>query len=357
MLRQFYCRRFLRIFPLYYFLLTVLWLAHYEPVRGGAVWFFSYLTDFYFGHAGVWNSAVGHLWSLAVEEQFYLLWPFLVLWTPPRLLPWVAGAMIAFSPTYRGVASALGMSEGALWVSPFSCLDALGLGSLLAIGARLGWGDRLPRLALPAGIAALMLLVLCRYKFPAGVQPLWSLGPALLSVWLVGSAAKGFGGGIGKVASWRPVLWIGTISYGVYVYHLPVLMLWHRSGLQAPQMIVALIVTAATVGVAAVSWYAFEKPINNLKRLFPYSPARERSRARSTGGDDVEIEKLDQQSWTQSAARFADYNFRQSWHYGIAAAARRGARCEHVAVRYRGDVISLTDVRVKRAGEDRDFHR
>ena len=272
LLKQFYARRFLRIFPLYYLVLTVFWLSGYAPVRDYAGWFFGYLSNFRMHEPALWYSYLGHFWSLAVEEQFYLVWPWVVLWTPPRHLCRLTLAVVALGPLSRGVGAAAGMSRAELWISTLSCLDALGIGALLAVARAQGWFEPLRRAALTYGIAALLLLLASRLlEFPVASQALWSLGPALLSAWLVASASHGFSGIIGRIASWPALLWIGTISYGVYVYHMLVLLVVHKTLHSIPGLLLPLLVTSLTVGVAALSWYAFERPINNLKKYFPYS--------------------------------------------------------------------------------------
>src|SRR5262249_40880734 len=84
-LASFYARRFLRIFPLYYFALAVVLLAGVQEARDGAAWHLAYLSNVYGVRQG-WLGSLAHFWSLAVEEQFYLVWPALVL-SLPR--PWL----------------------------------------------------------------------------------------------------------------------------------------------------------------------------------------------------------------------------------------------------------------------------
>src|SRR5436309_1918792 len=78
-LRRFYGRRFLRIFPLYYASLAVLYAAGVPDVKGYAGWHLAYLSNVLFCRLGAWPAATAHLWSLAVEEQFYLAWPLAIL--------------------------------------------------------------------------------------------------------------------------------------------------------------------------------------------------------------------------------------------------------------------------------------
>lgn len=274
LLRQFYIRRFLRIFPLYYLVLTILFVCRYEPVVDNAFWFFGYLANFRVADPAIWASSVTHFWSLAVEEQFYLIWPWIVFWLPPRILPWFAMAMVATGPISRAIGASAGMTQHELWVAPLSCLDALGMGAILAIAERRGWMAQIRRFSLFSGVGLTALLLLCRLKLPTAAPALWSLGPALLAAWLVASAARGFTGTLGRLATWGPILWTGTICYGIYVYHLPIIMLAHQTGYVEHDLALFLTVTITSVGIAALSWYVFERPINELKRHFPYAPKK-----------------------------------------------------------------------------------
>ena len=82
----FYARRFLRIFPLFYATLAVAWWVGLPEVRDSVFWHLAYASNIYFVHIGDWHGSISHLWSLAVEEQFYLVWPFIILLTPRRFL-------------------------------------------------------------------------------------------------------------------------------------------------------------------------------------------------------------------------------------------------------------------------------
>jgi len=266
LLRQFYARRSLRIFPLYYFVLLLLVIVGYAPARRDFWFLATYLGDFYLPLRP--ESAVSHFWSLAVEEQFYLLWPWAVLLLPRRWLPKVACGLIIAGPLYRLWGWSHGVSQGVMWTSPIASAEALAVGGLLAM---VGPEQRFLRVLLIAGIITFACRMVCRIGFSNGPQPLWTLGHSLLSAWLVGWAARGVGGRTGQLLSFGPLLWIGTISYGVYVYHLPLLKGWQQILPKTPDWLTLLAVTGLTLGVAALSWYLFERPISRLKRLFPYS--------------------------------------------------------------------------------------
>ena len=89
---QFYVRRVLRIFPLFYAMLAIAWLAGLPEVRDSLPWHLMYASNVYMVRIQDWHGSVSHLWSLAVEEQFYLVWPFVIFFMPRRwLLPVFVG--------------------------------------------------------------------------------------------------------------------------------------------------------------------------------------------------------------------------------------------------------------------------
>jgi peptidoglycan/LPS O-acetylase OafA/YrhL len=131
-LRQFYVRRCLRIFPAYYLTLGLTSLSLWPIVRETLPWHAGYASNFYLASLGAWRDTVSHLWTLSVEEQFYLLWPLVVLLVPRRRLLRVVIGVVVAAPLFRLATFAAGAPE--LWrvVLLPSCMDALGLGALLA---------------------------------------------------------------------------------------------------------------------------------------------------------------------------------------------------------------------------------
>lgn len=284
-LRQFYLRRTLRIFPVFYLTLAVTWLLGVAEVRDGLFWHMGYLSNYYFATLAQWPGTTSHLWSLAVEEQFYLFWPALMLCLPRRwLLPTILG-MILLGPLFRLWAVMADLNWVARFTVTAASFDSLGLGALLAYATQSrqaavgGWRRSLAAaglyLALPVNIALLI------FDWPAGWR-LWEItfGDtlwALFCVWLVSKAKQGFGGGVGALLEARPVVYLGKISYGVYVYHLfmlalvPALLSMAALGLPEPQSLASFVLlSASSVLVASLSWFCFEKPINNLKRFVSY---------------------------------------------------------------------------------------
>ncbi|HEY0009845.1 MAG TPA: acyltransferase, partial [Tepidisphaeraceae bacterium] len=131
MLKQFYVRRFLRIFPLYYGVLGVLTLFNVDHIRERIWWHLAYLTNIRFAYYPRGAEIERHLWSLSVEEQFYIFWPLMILLAPRKLLLPVMILAVAAAPVFRYYTYAPGFMVHE-WMM-FSCLDLLGMGAILAI--------------------------------------------------------------------------------------------------------------------------------------------------------------------------------------------------------------------------------
>lgn len=291
-LQHFFVRRFLRILPIYYLLLSVAWAAGLEEVRSALGWHLGYATNVYQAIHGSWGEYTAHLWSLSVEEQFYLVWPALVLFVPVRYLgPTMLGA-IALATIYRTLGMLGGLNYVALDVLTPAAFDALGIGAVFAYlwnrrHSAAGRLARFERLALSCGVLTVggTLLLGAWPGMVASEQGAWYLrsaqltGWALLFGWLVARCARGAGGVAGRVLEWRALGYLGRISYGIYLYHLFVPYFWWRSlavvgvdiGVLPPLMLAALFV-ASTVLLAALSWHYVEHPIDRFKERFRRDP-------------------------------------------------------------------------------------
>jgi peptidoglycan/LPS O-acetylase OafA/YrhL len=292
-MRQFYIRRFLRIFPVYYLVLVALVLLEVGPVRQVWPWLFSYTTNIYVWHYLQWPTPLGHFWTLAVEEQFYLMWPCVMLFIPRKwLLPFLLG-LICLAPIYRLYASFhygadLVSGEGAAGTFTLAVLDSLGLGAVLALLFRAdSEGSRLQailtRVVLPIGLLSYAaLLALQRYDVDAHASAAFGqTAAALIFCWLIGSASRGFTGPFGRVLEWSPITYLGKISYGIYIFHNFVPVAFGAAaarlgiGYENAGIVNFILASLVACGVAAISWHAFEAPINRLKRHFPYEQQRE----------------------------------------------------------------------------------
>jgi peptidoglycan/LPS O-acetylase OafA/YrhL len=290
--RRFYIRRFLRIFPLFYGTLAILCVLGISEVRDSLPWHVSYLSNFYFARLGWFPNHINHLWSLAVEEQFYLVWPFVIVLTPRRYLLPALIAIAAIGPAYRWIGGLLEVDWMWTFTPPFANVDSLALGGILAyawateaegaggpagrmrtlsLRAQLVWVGGWIGTPLVIGLSMLSVLHLSLGMAHAVFEyTIW----AMFFVWLIDGAGRGFSGASGRVLELQPLLYLGQISYGLYVFHPLVIGLarWSfaRVGQPYPQhpAIMFVVLVAATVAIAALSWHFFERPLNDLKRRF-----------------------------------------------------------------------------------------
>jgi peptidoglycan/LPS O-acetylase OafA/YrhL len=223
------------------------------------------------------NSYTGHFWSLGVEWQFYLLWPFVVFLAPRRALPWVlAGALIV------GILCAYPPQLIVDRTNFLPSLDSLAIGGLLGYARHRGMNtDWLKRLAWPliAFSFSSVLVYLLSYKPLQGVIDM----PCFEALYvgfagLICRAEDHDGGRAGRMLDWRPAQYVGRISYGAYVFHNFVLifyfqMCW-RFGVKPldPGAPLFLLVLVLTLAAAAVSWELVERPINAFRTRFAYPP-------------------------------------------------------------------------------------
>ena len=296
--RTFYTRRALRIFPLYYAVLfaafvVLPWLVSPAPALQRELeiqaWYWSYTLNVRIALEG-WTglTMLGHFWSLAVEEQFYLVWPLVVLVCSRRGLRAVCLGLLAGCLVLRGLLVLDGPTLAAYVLTP-ARMDALAAGGLLAVTLRepAQW-QRLVRWTAPVGLAATALIggLWLRYGWLASdTRPVQTLGfslTAILSAILVVVAVEGSPWPRLARALQSPTLrFFGRYSYGLYVFHhllvFPLaeqLRLLERvprlAGSQLPgQLLFTLVATGVSVSAALLSWHALEYPFLRLKHLFP----------------------------------------------------------------------------------------
>ncbi len=281
-LRTFYARRALRILPIYYLVVVSVFLVNllFEHPRptSGYLYYLVYLqnTPYYWGitppHIAL---PVGHTWTLAIEEQFYLIWPCVLLLAPARLACLCIGLTL-FSSAVRYE----GLHAGTL----FGHMDGLSLGALLAVlQARWHWfRTRTAAACLLASAAAAFIIYFAAWRL-CSIQCLetaksfrGNAGTLIISI-----AYFGLIGGLSILSGARSLAFIrlrlltrlGTISYGLYLYHEVVFEAVDNSITFQPgngRLWLDALKIAATVVLACLSWRFIEKPILNLKDRFNY---------------------------------------------------------------------------------------
>ncbi len=292
--RSFYIRRTLRIFPLYYgFLILVLVVAPplmgipewTEQVHANQGWYWSYLSNWSttFGH-GI--PGLSHFWSLAVEEQFYVVWPLLVWALSVAGVLRVAVALMLLAPLCRYLLHLLGLPQVALYEFTISRMDALAAGAALAILVRdprgLGWITRWWRPLAAASLLVLLGFTVVNHGFQGDDLKVQVLGQSLLILACLSLlvAALDLGriepSGISRILQ-QPVLrMFGKYSYAMYVVHFPIHTIASfyladavNQGGTADRLArlaaYDLLIVALSLGIAILSWFLFEARILALK--------------------------------------------------------------------------------------------
>jgi peptidoglycan/LPS O-acetylase OafA/YrhL len=293
--RSFYARRFCRIFPLYYAFLALYFVAARLPsATAGPRWswlledplpFWSYATflqNYAMAAAGRFGAQFAAVtWSLAIEEQFYLLLPLFVRLIPPRRLGWALGALIASAVGLRAIVHA---ASGGSWVVNYvllpSRMDTLLLGVGLAVLVRSPAIEWLAprRRWLTVLLVAEGLLLLPLRTIPVEALALWGYTAlAAFYATLVLRVRLGAGEWWGAVFRSRPLVYLGTVSYGLYLVHQVASGALHGAFFGRPPRIttlaegaVTLLALALTLLVCELSWRFFERPIVEWGRRFRY---------------------------------------------------------------------------------------
>ena len=306
---KFYGRRFLRIFPLYYFYLLLMggltaWLisisyrpsymeTSVEQMRYAVLYAYNFFLATV-NHEPAFY--LEHLWSLSLEEQFYIFWPLVILFVPERFQKRLFLALIALGPIFR-IAFYFIHASGefrifhpsvseALYPLPFTHVDAFAFGAYISRytipKAKAQFYVLLGLIPL-VGFATQYLAtgrfgVFSTFGYPLlmseGYQFIWgySLLNYFFAVIIQAVARQGM---FNRFLEWSPMRYLGKISYGLYVFHQPVT--WFAFDIQelgleksAVKPIAAILAFFGTLLIASISYHFMEKPLLNLKdRFFP----------------------------------------------------------------------------------------
>ncbi|MCI4670932.1 MAG: acyltransferase [Bacteroidia bacterium] len=264
-LRTFYARRVLRIFPVYYLVVFLSAIFHDGLVREALPWNLTYTSNFFMLKIEAWVGVITHFWSLSVEEQFYLLWPFLILLFRQKRLPQVIMVAIMLGVLSRLFFWLMDWNYLYVMIFPSSCLDVLGAGALLAwLYETLPFEKYQKLLSNPWALVGGILLLALMYIPGNSLEPVgFRLAESFLFFFIVGRATLG-------ARANKPLVFLGKISYSTYLFHnfIPGILL----GMTWPENIFlkGLIEFLLLILISWVSYRWVEKPINSLKKHFPY---------------------------------------------------------------------------------------
>lgn len=300
----FYARRCLRIFPLYYgalalyfFVLPIFYPLH-DPLGtgpGNQIWLWAYMSNLNLAltHWEGVPMALRHFWSLAVEEHFYLVWPFVIFYLPRRGVMWVCGAAVAAALALRIWLHARGLGTAAYLLTP-ARVDSLTVGAALALAMRDPAGLRTVTRWAGSVLAVAVTALTGVAVWHEGLRQLDSVtgtvGITLLALAfgsLLALAVTGPGTArLTRFFAAAPLRFFGKYSYALYISHQPIAVLLSTRvvsallipsvrGLYLPgQLAFVAIAFGLSLGAALLSWHLYEKHFLKFKDRFPYRPAQ-----------------------------------------------------------------------------------
>jgi peptidoglycan/LPS O-acetylase OafA/YrhL len=279
--KSFYLRRILRIWPLYYsFVILAAVVPFLNPWHNFTL---RYVIPFML-LAGNWStimfgttgSMADPLWSVSLEEQFYLIWAPIVARLSLRQIPIAAGIMIALANVARVVEIVRHATGWQIWANTMTHLDAMAGGILVAVLLR----GRMPRIAPSVRLAMIgggtAALVIANYL--GGDADVSAIAVLLGYPVVALSCVAIMVGALGMQTRNSALQYLGKISYGLYVYHL--------TGIRASNLLMPLrwgiagigiraaLALGLTIAVSAISYRFFEAPFLTLKRRFTYVASR-----------------------------------------------------------------------------------
>lgn len=301
-LKSFYVRRALRIWPLYYAVITGLFLLALAlprvspsmPIRAEWASYFFYLQNIplFWPHGFVSGHMLGHFWSLAVEEQFYFVWPWVILFLPETAVLWICrvGFLLAL-PLRLYLHQYVYDGSWALMILTTSRMDGLLVGAVLAFLVRRDGRFPARYVAVPAtgGLAILAAVAIFgdTGEFIGTGPHMRTFGVtamALLSGALIGESQRRLPA-VDRILTAPLLRFFGRYAYGIYVFHIPLFLTASRLlgpgvGLFKPLPVAyaipfILLINAASILIAVVSFELYESKLLRLKRFFePQFPER-----------------------------------------------------------------------------------
>ena len=286
---NFYIRRSLRIFPLYflflaiyYFLVPLVFHTPYIPF-GQQIYFWTYIQNF--SQTFGWNGkGPDQFWSLAVEEHFYLFWPFLIYFLNGKQIKRMIGLVILAAVLLRVILVWAGYP---VFYWTFTNMDSLALGGLLAVfeaeNALTGKANMLltrgiTYIVLPAIVPLWVLFGGAQNPAVQVIKPLLIVSVYYLLIFSVIRPQRNKG--LKRFFAQRFLVFTGKISYGLYVFHPLCFWIVSRTALQGHLFLLLAASVSFSYAVSWISYHFFERQFLILKKKFEY-PAAEKSPAKN----------------------------------------------------------------------------
>jgi peptidoglycan/LPS O-acetylase OafA/YrhL len=279
-LKNFIARRTLRIFPLYFLFISVfiLGLKNIQNVQDYWIWYYLYASNIlFFLKQGFLSVLLNHTWSLAVEEQFYLFWPLIILFVPRKDELKIILGFILLGPISRIVFSFLNLWDNTLLTTYLDCLAGGGLLAYLQLNPSTMKGFGQLKRFIPYAISILGAFVIYVYYmhqayFHIVTNMLYALTTCLILYQLTSNYHQKWNFIFRNPA----LIFLGKISYGLYIYHkvIPWALTWTMSkiGFEMSQNLYInyMLYWIVLIPICYISYHYFEQPFNKLKRHFTY---------------------------------------------------------------------------------------
>jgi peptidoglycan/LPS O-acetylase OafA/YrhL len=285
LIKKFIIRRSLRIFPIYFLCLLLLYIFNFPDVRKYIIYFATYTSNFLIFHQFSWNS-LAHIWTLAVEEQFYLIWPVVIIFTPKKYLLTLTVSFIFFSTICNLITE---QKYGYFAkVLTFNCFSSFAIGGLYAYSLiNEKSGDIIKKTI----FSILPLAVILYILYEAGIHtaPLRLINSIISISIIILVAENRYGSIMSAIINNKVLTNLGKISYGVYLYHYMVptyysmfliyiekkLNIYNNPGMLMNQpYVIDVFQFLILILISSLSYYFIEIKILKLKKHFEYDTSK-----------------------------------------------------------------------------------
>lgn len=272
--KDFLSRRAIRILLPAYVAMLFAWLVAAPDIRAHLLYYLTYTVNFHMSRLPDFPSGTAHYWTLAIQVQFYLLWPLLIYSAPRKHMAKVLVATALVAPLSRAILVNFFpeiLRPGAITTSAF---DYFGAGALLALAIENGMkpGDR--RLTIASWVALVPYLILYHYdrlgQPVPGIRHFQQTFVSVIFAGLISATLAGFRGPLGKLLDLPFIQHVGRLSYGFYLFHtpmplflgfvLPWIWMWNL-----PTALQILCFFLASWGAAWLCWRYLESPLDRFR--------------------------------------------------------------------------------------------